>query len=87
MIPPLEPHWQAFIVGWFGCLMSVFPVAMLWLIGTNDFGKVGTVEQLQKHLNMVKKDNEDLRTDNILHRQVIDSLLEQRVQQVIEDVK
>lgn len=87
MIPPLEPHWQAFIVGWFGCLMSVFPIAMLWLIGTNDFGKVGTVEQLQKHLNMVKKDNEDLRTDNILHRQVIDSLLEQRVQQVIEDVK
>lgn len=87
MIPPLEPHWQAFIVGWFGCLMSVFPIAMLWLIGTNDFGKVGTIEQLQKHLNMVKKDNEDLRTDNILHRQVIDSLLEQRVQQVIEDVK
>jgi len=87
MIPPLEPLWQAFIVGWFGCLMSVFPVAMLWLIGTNDFGKVGTIEQLQKHLNMVKKDNEDLRTDNILHRQVIDSLLEQRVQQVIEDVK
>jgi hypothetical protein len=87
MIPPLEPHWQAFIIGWFGCLMSVFPVAMLWLIGTNDFGKVGTIEQLQKHLNMVKKDNEDLRTDNILHRQVIDSLLEQRVQQVIEDVK
>lgn len=87
MIPPLEPHWQAFIIGWFGCLMSVFPVAMLWLIGTNDFGKVGTIEQLQKHLNMVKKDNEDLRTDNILHRQVIDSLLQERVNKVIEDVK
>lgn len=87
MIPPLEPHWQAFIIGWFGCLMSVFPLAMLWLIGTNDFGKVGTIEQLQKHLNMVKKDNEDLRTDNILHRQVIDSLLQERVNKVIEDVK
>ena len=87
MIPPLEPHWQAFIIGWFGCLMSVFPVAMLWLVGTNDFGKVGTIEQLQKHLNMVKKDNEDLRTDNILHRQVIDSLLQERVNKVIEDVK
>lgn len=87
MIPPLEPHWQAFVVGWFGCLMSAFPVMMLWLIGTDDFGKVNTVEELQKQLNQVKKDNEELRTDNVLHRQVIDSLLQQRVQQVIEDVK
>lgn len=87
MIPPLEPHWQAFMVGWFGCLMSVFPVAMLWLIADSGFGKVGNLEQLQKQLDRVKKDNEELRTDNILHRQVIDSLLQQRVQQVIEDVK
>jgi len=87
MIPPVDMQTQAFIVGWFGCLMSAFPVMMLWLIGDADFGKSGTIQELQKRLDRLKKDNEELRTDNILHRQVIDSLLEQRVQQVIEDVK
>jgi len=87
MIPPLDMQWQAFIVGWFGCLMSAFPVMMLWLIGDKHFGKTSTIEEMQKRLDNLKKDNEELRTDNILHRQVIDSLLQQRVNEVIEDVR
>ena len=87
MIPALDWNWQIYLLGWFSCIMSVMPVMMLWLIGTEEFGKNDSIEDLKRRNERLTKDNQDLRIDNTLHRQVIDSLLSERVQQVIEDVR
>jgi hypothetical protein len=34
-----DPLWQAFAVGWFGCLFSAFPLAMLAMIPHDGWGK------------------------------------------------
>ena len=86
IIPPLSHDWQLFAIGWFACMMSVMPIMMLWIVGTEDFGKVTTIDELKTRVARLQQDNSELKTDNILHRQVIDSLLQERVQQVIKDV-
>lgn len=86
MIPALDWNWQIYLLGWFSCIMSVMPVMMLWIIGTEEFGKNESIEDLKRRNQRLTKDNEELRIDNTLHRQVIDSLLSERVQQVIKDV-
>ena len=81
-----DPLHQAFFVGFFGCLMSAFPVAMVLLIPDNSFGKVSDIDLLHKKIQALEHDNDELRIDNILHRQVIDSLLQEKVDQTIKGV-
>jgi hypothetical protein len=81
-----DPLHQAFFIGFFGCLMSAFPVAMLLLIPDNSFGRVSDIDVLNRKIQILQRDNEELRIDNILHRQVIDSLLQQKVDETIKGV-
>jgi hypothetical protein len=60
--------WQAFWVGWFGCLMSAFPVAMLLIIpdiGWDRKALTTKVENLERH-------NKD-------YKNIIDALLKERM--------
>jgi hypothetical protein len=57
----------AFMIGWFGCLMSAFPIAMLLLLPHDGWGK-GEYDKKFRKLELELQD----------HKNVIDKLIQEQ---------
>lgn len=69
----LDPQTHAFIVGFFACLMTVFPVALLLLIPHDGWGKSlpsNYTKKLQKEIADLKKKIDQLEGKDL----VLDSM-------------
>lgn len=60
--------WQAFWVGWFGCLMSAFPVAMLAILPDINWDR----QSLQNKIIDLERRLAD-------HKNIIDALLKEKM--------
>jgi len=67
MLPQLDYSWQAFLTGWFGCLMSAFPIAMLLLLPKGMWADTSYEEKIKK-LELQLAD----------HKRIIDELIKEQ---------
>ena len=64
-----DPMWQAFWVGWFGCLMSVFPIAMLAILPEINWDR----QSLQNKIVDLERRLAD-------HKNIVDALLKEKIE-------
>ena len=71
---------QIFIVGFFGAVMSLWPVCMIFLIPHDVFlaREVVTQKYLTKQARL-EKDNDQLRLELLDHKAIIDALLKEQM--------
>ena len=67
MLPRLDDLWQAYITGWFSCLMSAFPIAMLLLLPKGIWAEPSYEEKIKK-LELQLTD----------HKRIIDELIKEQ---------
>lgn len=87
MIPALDWNWQIYLLGWFSCLLTAMPIMVLFIIYSVDFSEENSKDSMKKTMAKLQKDNELLRTDNVFCRQMIDMLLEDKVNDILKGVK
>ena len=66
---------QVFVLGFFAAIMTIWPVAFLLLIPHDGWNKGFYERRYLKKIELLQKDNDELRQDLIFHRQVLDKYL------------
>jgi len=79
VIPELDPMTQAFMVGFFGCLFSVAPVALLVSITClqedANWGLSPQGNRARARIAQLESENKELREDLSISKSVIDSFI------------
>ena len=70
-----DPITQAWAIGWFSCLMSVFPVALLLLIPHTGFDRGRREKELQDEVDRLLTREAELVERLKVHQSAIDSII------------
>ena len=70
---------QGFIIGFFGCLMTVFPVAMLALIPHDGWRRGEYAAKDQARIKQLENELDLLNKELILHKQIVDQFIKDKM--------
>ena len=74
-MPPLDPLDQAFIVGFFGCLMSALPAAMVMLLPRDVWARAEQAAKDRETIKALRLRNMELLRELALYTSVVDSVI------------
>ena len=70
-----DPLTSAWLIGWFSCLMSAFPVAMLLLIPHTGWDRARREKELQAVIERLTSEKADLAERLKVHQSAIDGII------------
>lgn len=72
---PMDPITQAWLVGWFSCLMSAFPFAMLLLIPHTGWDRARKERELQDRIDRLLMEKADVQELLRVHQSALDGII------------
>ena len=72
---PIDPITQAWLVGWFSCLMSAFPFAMLLLIPHTGWDRARKERELQDRIDKLLMEKVAVQESLKVHQSALDSII------------